>query len=145
MFRKQLAGGRGLWTQEQVDEFLDTANAAKDKAFPGAIKAMAHLLGSELFDVVILTGRTELARGHTRKLLFKQFGVPDSVPMLMRPTNDDRPTQECKPDMFLKHVVPRFGGPFVFFEDEDATLAEYSRHGMAWKAPDCWKSFILPS
>lgn len=144
MFRKQLDGGRGIWTQEQVDEFLDTANAAKDKPFPGAVEAMSHLLNSTLFDVVILTGRTELARGHTRKLLSEQFGVPESIPMFMRSADNDQPTQQCKPDVFLKHVAPQFGGPFVFFEDEADTLAEYAKYGMALRAPECWRAFILP-
>jgi hypothetical protein len=145
MFRKQIAGGRGVWTQEQVDAFLDAANAAKDKPFPGAVAGMKHLLESDLFEVVMLTGRTELARSYTRRLLIDWFGVPDSVPLLMRAAEDDRPTQECKPDMFLKHVRPHYVGPFVFFEDEDSTLAEYAKHGMALKAPACWKTFVLPS
>lgn len=144
MFRRQIDGGQGLWTQKQVDQFLDTTNAAQDAPFPGTVCAMRHMLASDLFTVVMLTGRTELARRHTRHLLSDLFGVPQSVPLVMRGAKDDRPTRECKPDLFLKKVQPCFHGPFVFFEDEEDTLAEYARYGVALKAPECWDSFIVP-
>jgi len=142
-FRKQIAGGRGLWTQEQVDEFLSLSNANADKPFPGAVEGVKHILYSGLFEPIILTGRTELARKHTRDLLVRKFGVPSSVPLIMRAADDSRRTPECKSDLFVTHVLPRYGGPFVFFEDEEATLAEFAKHGLALKAPECWQAMVV--
>jgi hypothetical protein len=136
--RRQLAGGQGVWTQAQVDEFLGLANSDADLPFPGASEGMKRILESGLFEPVILTGRTELAREHTRRLLARKLGVPLSIPLFMRSASDNRATEVCKPDLFVTHVLPRYGGPFVFFEDEERTLAEFAKHGLALKAPECW-------
>ena len=144
VFRTQIAGGRGLWSQEQVDEFLSLANADADPPIPGAVEGVKYILQSELFIPVILTGRTELARKHTRHLLVKKFGIPLSVPLFMRAADDSRVTEECKPDMFVKQVLPLYEGPFMFFEDEKRTLAEFAKHGLALQAPECWQALVIP-
>ena len=144
VFRTQIAGGRGLWSQKQVDEFLGLANADADLPFPGAVEGVKYILQSGLFEPVILTGRTELARTHTRQLLIKKFGIPSSVPLFMRAADDSRVTEECKPDMFVKQVLPLYEGPFMFFEDEKRTLSEFAKHGLALQAPECWEAMVVP-
>lgn len=130
-----------IWTEETMREFLKEENVMGDEVVPGAenILALAHKCNALPF---FLTGRNEYARKATRKWLSTKLGVPDTVPLIMRPPSmGNGYTADCKEQMF-KEQLYALGGPhatYIFFDDHEETLRRYSKYGLALKSPECWK------
>ena len=126
------------WTQEQVDEFTKPELIKLDAVIPGAenLVQLARRCGAKL---VFLTGRSEVARRATRIWLENKLDIFETVPLVMRPNGDFRPTAECKEDVFLRAVDQVYrDANFIFFEDDEELLRRYSKYGLALKAPECW-------
>lgn len=126
------------WTEEQVREFTNPDLIKEDKIINGAEKLadLARICGAKL---VFLTGRSEMARRPTRIWLENKLNIFDSVPLVMRPDGDMRPTATCKEDVFLKSVYQVYkDAKFIFFEDEELLLRKYAKYGLSLKAPECW-------
>lgn len=126
------------WTREQVIEFTKPEMIKMDAVIPGAenLVELARICGAK---IVFSTGRSECARRATRIWLENKLNVFDTVPLVMRPEDDFRPTPVCKEDMFLRSVYQVYrDAKFIFFEDDEELLARYSKYGLSLKAPECW-------
>ena len=113
-----------IWTDEVMKEFLREENIMKDEVILGAEKILeiAHRCRATPF---FLTGRNEYARKATRKWLSVKLGVPNNIPLIMRPYEmKDGYTTDCKEQIF-KEQLYSLGGPhstYIFFEDNPETV-----------------------
>ncbi|MFA5048395.1 MAG: hypothetical protein WC516_05240 [Patescibacteria group bacterium] len=133
----------GLWTAEHMAEFARPEYIKNDKIIPGAeiITPLARVCGAKL---MFLTGRSNLARDATRDWLRHNLNIFDSVPLIMREDGNLSAPTECKLNMFKQTILKAHpDGYFVFFDDDEKLLLEYSKYGLALLAPDCWKTIAF--
>lgn len=129
---------QGLWRKEHIDEFLKVDYLKLDKLIPGAeiLPSLARTCKAKL---MFLTGRSEVGREHTRNWLRYNLCVYDSVPLIMRDDGDYTDPTECKIKIFKNTILKiHKEANFIFFDDDEKLLMEYSKYGLALKAPECW-------
>lgn len=129
-----------LWKEEAIAEFTKSAYLKNDPIIPGAeiLPFLARICGAKL---VFLTGRSDRARDATRVWLEYRLNIFDSVPLIMRKDGDLSNPVECKLNLFKDTVLKMYpDGNFIFFDDDEILLAEYSKYGLALRAPECWKT-----
>lgn len=134
-----------IWTDETMKEFLKEENIMGDTVVPGAEKIieMANRYSARMF---FLTGRNEYARSATRKWLNVKMGIPEQIPLIMRPTYmKNGYTADCKEQLFLEWLFHTEDPQttYIFFEDHKDTAKRYSQYGLVLKAPECWKNIII--
>ena len=130
----------GEWKNEHVDEFTDSVKIKTDKLIPGAeiLPDLARRCNAKL---LFLTGRSERAREATRLWLRHYLNIFNSVPLAMRQNDSFEDPVACKLNIFKSAVLRMYPEPsFVFFDDDEELLLEYSKYGLALKAPECWKN-----
>lgn len=128
------------WGDLELDDFLDSDQIMSDAVLTGAEKLqdIVSALGAEM---VFLTGRSERGRDPTRRWLREKLGIPDSVPLFMRPDDDHRPGGISKPEILKRHVLPQWPDHrLVFLDDDPNCLAAYARHGVPLWSPSCWNA-----
>lgn len=129
-----------LWTETHIQEFCRPEHIKNDKIIPGAeiIVPLAHNCGAKL---MFLTGRSDRAREATRDWLRHNLNIYDSVPLIMRETGDLSAPTECKLEIFKQTILKAHpDAHFIFFDDDVKLLPEYSKYGLALRAPDCWET-----
>lgn len=126
------------WTDKHIDEFTRSIEIKNDGLIPGA-EILPELARRCKAKIIFLTGRSERARRATRIWLQNHLDIFDSVPLVMRQDGDLSGPVEAKLNTF-KSAVLRIhpNASFVFFDDDERLLPEYSAFGLALKAPQCW-------
>ena len=133
-----------VWTDETMKEFLKEENIMRDAVIPGAekITEMVNKYNARIF---FLTGRNEYARSPTRKWLKVKMGIPENIPLIMRPTfMKNGYTADCKEHLFLEWLYNTEDKQttYIFLEDHEDTAKRYSKYGLVLKAPECWNVII---
>ena len=126
------------WTDEHIDEFTRSVEIKKDGLIPGS-EILPELARRCKAKLIFLTGRSSRARAATRIWLKNQLDIFDSVPLIMRQDGDLSGPVEAKLNAF-KEAVLRIhpDANFIFFDDDERLLLEYSKYGLALRAPKCW-------
>lgn len=132
----------GLWQKAHVEEFTKSEYIKHDKIIPGAeiLPCLCRTIGAKL---IFLTGRSNCGRAATREWLRFNLGIFDSVPLIMREDGDMSGPVDCKINMFKQTILrmyPEKEGKFIFFDDDEKLLLEYSKYGLALRAPQCWET-----
>ena len=99
----------------------------KDK--PNApVIAVARALAQAGHTLVIVSGRSELAREDTELWLARHLGVPFEGPF-MRPTGDDRRDEAIKREIYDREIAPRFDVLCVL-DDRDQVVRMWRALGL---------------
>ena len=138
--KKYKLDSQNHWTDEHIDEFTRSVEIKKDGLIPGA-EILPELARRCRAKIVFLTGRSSRARDATRVWLKNHLDIFDSVPLIMREDGDLSGPVECKLNVFRNTVLRMYPkASFIFFDDDERLLPEYSQFGMALKAPECWEA-----
>ena len=99
----------------------------KDK--PNApVIAVARALAQAGHTLVIVSGRSELAREDTELWLTRHLGVPFEGPF-MRPARDDRKDEAIKREIYDHEIAPRFDVLCVL-DDRDQVVRMWRAFGL---------------
>jgi hypothetical protein len=90
--------------------------------------AVARALASAGHTLVIVSGRSELARADTELWLTRHLGVPFDGPY-MRPTRDDRKDEAIKREVYDREIKPRFDVLCVL-DDRDQVVRMWRQLGL---------------
>lgn len=137
--KKYKLDGQNHWTDEHIDEFTRAVEIKNDGLIPGA-EVLPELARRCKAKLIFLTGRSERARKATRTWLRNHLDIFDSVPLVMRKDGDLSGPVEAKLNVFKSAVLRLYpDASFVFFDDDERLLPEYSKFGLSLKAPECWE------
>ena len=138
--KKYELDNQGLWKKEHVEEFTREACVKQDELLPGAeiLPSLARTCGAK---IMFLTGRSSGAREATLAWLKFKLNIFDTVPLIMREDGDMSGPIECKLNMFKNTILKMYPeAHYMFFDDDEKLLLEYSKYGLALRAPECWQT-----
>ena len=92
-------------------------------------------------DLVFLTGRSNCIREETMSWIKHNMFVYDPIILVMRKTGDFRKGSIVKEELFLNTIDILYpeNTNYMFFDDDIEVLPLYSKYGIAFRAPYCWK------
>lgn len=141
---------------EDLKKFMAVEEVAKDPPFPKAQEALKKIL-PQCTHLFVVTGRNEYLRETTEKWLEEHFSLKTSkYNLIMRPTGELSHATEHKVNRLNLALAPIFietleyafehnlkhNIPLLFIDDDPFVLHEYSKQGIALKAPECWDLLI---
>lgn len=133
-----------LWSNNLTRKFFDEKEIAKDKAIEESLKVFT-LIKKLNAKYLFLTARNEHFKKHTLNWLVDNLGVPESVSLIMRTEElESVSSPDFKEKVFLEQVYNNNPDAFyLFFDDDSRVIERFSKYGLAFLAPDCWKNISI--
>lgn len=130
-----------VFSSVDVNEFFNPDEVAKDKVIEGSEKILC-LVDKLKADLYLVTGRNDNFRKITLDWLIDKFGIKKETPLFMRTEEFQKTNLDIYKEItFVNHILSKHeGSTFWFFDDDDRVLLKYSKYGVSFKAPDCWRS-----
>lgn len=130
-------------TKALFKEFLNKDLVKKDPPFSKAQRVIPKLL-KKATEVHVITSRQRVLEKVTRDWLAEHFKLTDNYILHMRKTDDWGASRPHKERVLQKHIFRDENKDeiIMFFDDDPYVLNLYSKHGLAFKAPECWSLMI---
>ena len=127
---------------EDLRNFMAVEEVTKDSPFPKAQEALKLIL--PIIDkLYVVTGRNEYLREITQEWLKKHFGLsPTAYTLIMRPTGELSHATDHKIGRLSEVLFKFYNKSILFIDDDPFVLHEYSKYGLALKAPECWDLMV---
>ena len=130
-------------TKELFKEFLNKNLVKKDEPFLDAQRVLPKLL-KKASEVHVITSRQRVLEKVTRDWLDEHYNLPNDYILHMRKTGDWGASRPHKEKLLHEHLLTEENKDelIMFFDDDPYVLNLYSKHGLAFKCPECWSLML---